>query len=172
MRSHLQCFANRVRAGHFRSLQTDGAPPSIPDRLLQSLYALNTCTGHAPLEYAFGTHLQCFATRVHAGLFCTVSTNGAPHSVYSPQTKQSTRPLYEHHSASAVSLMHQTSCATLIYSEISPPMLCHFRTLQTDGVPHSVYSPFLRLRSNLLDLYTNAIRRQPLASCIRHHAPL
>ena len=95
---------------------------------------------HVSLEYAVGTHLQCFASRVHAGLFCTVSTNGASRSIL--RRRSSLLDLYTNSIRRQLSaIMHQTSCVALICSKISPPMLCHFRSLQTDVVPHNVYSP-------------------------------
>ena len=42
---------------------------------------------HVSLEYAVGTHLQCFASRVHAGLFRSLQTDGVPHTVYSLQPR-------------------------------------------------------------------------------------
>ena len=93
--------------------------------------------------------------------FRSLQTDVVPHNVYSPQTKQSTRPLYEQHSAwSTITLCSQPiRHATLEYA-VGTHLQCFasrvhaglFRSLQTDGVPHTVYS--LQPRS-LLDLYTD-----------------
>ncbi len=45
----------------------------------------------------------------------------------------------------------------------------HFRTVSTDGAPHTVYSPQQR---SLSDLYTDTVRRQLADLCTAHHTLL
>ena len=132
--THLQCFAGRFalvtstickwRCAHRLFLRRSSLLDLYTDSIRRQLSTQCT-THHAALEYAVGTHLQCFANQEGAGHFRTLrfQTDAAPkptglrnQAVYSTSART---PI-----ASARGSRHRTSRAAGIRTGASPPVLC------------------------------------------------
>ena len=78
--SYLLCCVNRIRASHFRTLQTCGVLQRTSLRDLNTdtnqPQLLDPCTTHhGPLEYAVGSHLECSACRIRDSDCCAPNTD-------------------------------------------------------------------------------------------------
>eukprot|EP01043_Picozoa_sp_COSAG02_P056102 COSAG02_NODE_6603_length_3466_cov_16.150876_4_plen_320_part_01 len=148
--THLQCFANRIRACRCQWDLTSSARPagyaiasyalskpmplltptdrrnqavqSIPCTHTNQPQLLDPCTTHhGPLEYAVGSHL------IRDSLFRTFQTDATPHT---DRPSQSSRPVnpytHAHPSASALRSKHHTSWAAekTVTTHLQCSLLC------------------------------------------------